>query len=161
MLPDQELARVADPPLIRSGRSEIAVEHIRRDGVRMVAHGRVLESTADFPPDLVLPHEPGDALLADRLAILLQVFPQIGAAVAMPAGGMERAQLRAQHPITLRPRRQAAFRPRVEAAGRDAQAATQEGHRMMGLLRGDERKSHRWCFAKKAAAFFRMSRSSW
>ena len=32
---------------------------------------------------------------------------------------------------------------------------------MPGLLRGDERKPHRWCFAKKAAAFFRISRSSW
>ena len=31
---------------------------------------------------------------------------------------------------------------------------------MPGLLRGDERKSHRWCFAKKAAAFFKISRSS-
>ncbi len=31
---------------------------------------------------------------------------------------------------------------------------------MLGLLRRDEGKSHRLCFAKKAAAFFRMSRSS-
>ena len=32
--------------------------------------------------------------------------------------------------------------------------------RMLGLLRRDEGKPHRLCFAKKAAAFFRMSRSS-
>ena len=30
----------------------------------------------------------------------------------------------------------------------------------LGLLRRDEREPHRLCFAKKAAAFFRMSRSS-
>src|ERR1700730_13152299 len=31
---------------------------------------------------------------------------------------------------------------------------------MLGLLRHDEPKSHRLCFAKKAVAFFNMSRSS-
>ncbi len=51
--------------------------------------------------------------------------------------------------------------PGVEAARRHLQTPAQDGDRMRGLLRRDERESHRLCFAKKAAAFFRMSRSSW
>src|SRR5688572_31350282 len=50
--------------------------------------------------------------------------------------------------------------PRVEAAARDLQTPTQHRDRVGGLLRGDEPKSYRLCFAKKAAAFFEISRSS-
>ena len=50
--------------------------------------------------------------------------------------------------------------PRVEATACHAQAPAENGHRMLGLLRRDEGKPHRLCFAKNAAAFFRMSRSS-
>src|ERR1700730_4855647 len=49
----------------------------------------------------------------------------------------------------------------VEPTARHTQAATQERDRVLCLLHGDEPKPYRLCFAKKAAAFFRMSRSSW
>ena len=57
-------------------------------------------------------------------------------------------------------RRFRAALPGVEAAARDAQTPTQDRDRVRGLLRRDEAKPYRLCFAKKAAAFFRMSRSS-
>src|SRR6202047_1819488 len=50
---------------------------------------------------------------------------------------------------------------RVEPTARHAQAATQDRDRVLGLLHGDEPKPYRLCFAKKAVAFFKMSRSSW
>src|SRR5688572_14757352 len=161
VLADRELAGVAEPSLIRRGGREIAVEHVWGDRVVVPAVGCLLESLPHLALESFLPHQPGHALLADGFAVLLQVLPQIGASVTMLAGGMERAQLCAQHQITLRPRGQCPFRPRIEAAGRDLQTAAQTRHRVPGLLRCDERKSHRWCFAKKAAAFFRISRSSW
>src|ERR1700736_1030932 len=51
--------------------------------------------------------------------------------------------------------------PGVEAAPRHEETPTQHRDRVLGLLRRDEPKSHRLCFAKKAAAFFNISRSSW
>ena len=47
--------------------------------------------------------------------------------------------------------------PGVETAARHAQTATENIDGMLGLLRRDEGKPHRLCFAKKAAAFFRIS----
>src|SRR5262245_8273622 len=50
--------------------------------------------------------------------------------------------------------------PRVVPAPRDAKGATQHADGVLRLLRVDERKSHRFSLAKKAAAFFSISRSS-
>src|SRR3982751_3188686 len=49
--------------------------------------------------------------------------------------------------------------PRVVAARRDVECPTQLADLEGGLLRGDPGELHDWCFAKKAAAFFRISRS--
>src|SRR5204863_3411633 len=50
--------------------------------------------------------------------------------------------------------------PRIEPARRDLKTPAQDRDGVVGLLHRDEPKSYRLCFAKKAAAFFRMSRSS-
>ena len=49
--------------------------------------------------------------------------------------------------------------PGVVAAAGDAENATQDAHGKLGLLRRDEGEPHWLCLAKKAVAFFRMSRS--
>ena len=126
----------------------------------MIAVGRLLEPLRDLALDALLAHQAPHALLADGFAVLLQVLPQARAAVAIATGGMERAQLRAQHQIALRPRRQPASRPRVEPAAGHPHTAAEDGDAVLGLLRRDEGKPHRLCFAKNAVAFFRMSRSS-
>ena len=74
---------------VASASSPTAIEWLPGDRIVVLAHGRGLAPSADLPADPFLPHEPGHALLADGFAVLLQVFPQIGAAVAMPACGME------------------------------------------------------------------------
>src|SRR3954463_4878789 len=73
---------------------------------------------------------------------------------------MEYPELRPQHHVSLRPRGQAASRPRVEPTAGHAHTSAEDRHTMLGLLRRDEGKPHRLCFAKNAVAFFRMSRSS-
>src|SRR4029453_17688962 len=64
--------------------------------------------------------------------------------------------------VLLAPRRRWTLAPRVEARGRQPKGAAQLGDRPLSacLLRGDERELHVVSFAKKAAAFFRMSRST-
>ena len=52
-----------------------------------------------------------------------------------------------------------AFQPRVESAARHFENVAEYRYRRGGLLRRDERELHVLSLAKKAVAFFRMSRS--
>ena len=54
----------------------------------------------------------------------------------------------------------APMQPGVVSAWRHLQHAAQAPHGVVGLLLVNERESHAFSFAKKAAAFFRISRSS-
>ncbi len=107
-IPDHELGRVADPALIGCRRREVPGEDVGRDGILMIAVGRLLESLRDAALDLLVPHQAPHALFADGFAVLPQVLPQAWPSVAIATGGMERTELRAQHQISLRPRRQSA-----------------------------------------------------
>ena len=70
-----------------------------------------------------------------------------------------RADQHAQPLVALRVRRGRSSHPGMEAARRHRQGATERTDAKEGLLRCDPRKLYCWCFAKKAAAFFRISRS--
>src|SRR6266540_1371526 len=157
---DHELGRVADPALIRCRGGEVPGEYIGRDGVLVMAVGRVLEPLRDLALNLLVPHQPPHTFFAESLAVLLKVLPQTGTTIALSTGRMERAQLRTQDEITLRACGEPASRPRVEHTAGDAHAAAENGDPVLGLLRRDEGKPHRLCFAKNAVAFFKMSRSS-
>src|SRR5262249_45306269 len=61
--------------------------------------------------------------------------------------------------IATRPRRFRPTAPGVIPVRRDIERATEHTNSEGGLLRDDPRELHCWCFAKKAAAFFRISRS--
>ena len=83
------------------------------------------------------------------------------AAVALLAGVERRAHQHLETAVPLRARRRRPVAPRrrtrwASPRRHAAQLADAEG----GLLRGDQGELHCWCFAKKAAAFFRISRSS-
>src|SRR5206468_10361545 len=74
----------------------------------------------------------------------------------------DRSHLAQQARVGPGPRGGLTLHPGVEAAGRDAEDATEPSDRVVGLLRGDEPEpAHRVVsLAKKAAAFFRISRPS-
>ena len=72
---------------------------------------------------------------------------------------MRGADLHPQLLIPVGPPRRRPLLPRIKTAGGDAQRPTALGHRELGPLRGNPGKPYCWCFAKKAAAFFKMSRS--
>src|SRR2546426_4101583 len=105
------------------------------------------------------PHQTRHALPTRATAALRQLGVNPRAAVALQALGMDRRDLEAQPGVRLRPGRRRARLPGVEARARHLERAAQQPDRDGGLLRGDEREPHAFSFAKKAAAFFRMSRS--
>ena len=97
---------------------------------------------------------------ADAESLLPQIPQEPRTAIGPVTGRMTGAQMDPQAPVVLVARRRQPVGPRVIATGRDPQHATELSHGMAGLLRRDERERYSLCLAKKAAAFFRMSRSS-
>src|SRR5262249_56000803 len=81
------------------------------------------------------------------------------APVALPTLSMDRRDGQPQSFVRLLARGGRARPPRVEASPRDLERPAQQPHGERGLLRGDEREPHGFSFAKKAVAFFKMSRS--
>ena len=105
-------------------------------------------------------HQAHDPFAAHVLVLLEQILVDARAAVAMLALLERRPHQHFQSAIVARMRRFRTTLPGVEATAGDAQTPTENRDGVLGLLRGDEPKSYRLCFAKKAVAFFRMSRSS-
>src|SRR5258705_4285639 len=93
----------------------------------------------------------------------LPVGPQLrvhaGAAVAPAAGLVDGGNLRRHPGIPRDPQLHPAALGGVEAGAGHPQHPTQHRDGEGRLLRLDERELHAWSLAKKAAAFFRMSRS--
>src|SRR6185436_15498697 len=85
----------------------------------------------------------------------MQARATIGAAMQR----MHQPQAVLQAHVFRTSRRQGPPLPGIEAAARHAQTTTEDAHRVAHLLRSDELKSHSLCLAKKAVAFFRISRS--
>jgi hypothetical protein len=69
-LANNELGRVADPPVIRRFRGELPLEQIRRDRLVVIAHRRAFEPLADARLQAVLLHQPDHALPTDALLLL-------------------------------------------------------------------------------------------
>src|SRR5262249_3842004 len=126
----------------------------------VLAVRRLHEALRDFALQALFTHQATDALLADRFAILLQVLPQPWATVAIMARRMEGTELGPQHQIALRAGPEPTSEPRVQPAAGPPHTSAENRNAVLGLLRRDERKPHRLCFAKNAVAFFKISRSS-
>src|SRR5262249_49567516 len=156
---DQELRRVAHPALIRPLGAELPRQHIGGDRLIVLAHRRGPEAFARAGAQPLGAHQTRDALFAHVLTLLAEVFPDPRASVSPTAGLVRRADPHPQMSVASDAGRFGPPLPRIEAARRDAQRAATVRHREIGLLRRDPGKPYCWCFAKKAAAFFRMSRS--
>ena len=157
--PDHTLRRVRDPALVGCVGDEIPVEHVRRDRLVMRAHRRARESLPGAGAQALEPHQSHHPLAADRLALLPQVLVHAGAAISPPARRMRGPHQHPQLLVPSRMRRDRPVPPRVEPARRDLQHPTHRAYAEGGLLRLDEREPYTWSLAKKAAAFFRISRS--
>ena len=82
---DDELGRVADPPLIRRISLKPSVQQIGRDGLVVITHGRALEALAEPRHQPVFLHQAHDPFAADVLVLLEQVLVDTRAAVPLLA----------------------------------------------------------------------------
>src|SRR5438445_4194244 len=105
------------------------------------------------------PHEPRHALATCPAPALPRLGGNPWAPGALPRRRVDGGDLETQAFVRPRARRRRARLPGVEARARHLERAAEHPHREDGLLRGDEPESHGVSFAKKAVAFFRMSRS--
>src|SRR6185312_12548087 len=108
----------------------------------------------------LLLHQPDDPLPAHVHVLLLQLAVDARTAVVRAAALVGGVDEDLEPLVLLVVRALWPLLPGVEPRPRHTQGPAQLRCSELGLLRGDERELHAFSFAKKAAAFFRISRSS-
>src|SRR3989441_3713010 len=99
-------------------------------------------------------------MLAAGNALLVQDTPGLEGAIGLAMFLVHAANIGQQALIGLDSRARRTLPPVVEPAAGDAQHSTQHGNPELRVVVPDELVPHGSSFAKYAAAFFRMSRSS-
>ena len=122
---DDELRRVADPPLIRRDRLKLPVQEIGRDRLVVITHRRARIALAEPRLQPVFLHQAHDPFAADVLVLRDQVFVNARAAVALLARRKRRPHQHFQPAIVARMPRFRTRAPGVEAASRDVEPATE------------------------------------
>src|SRR6202022_1034477 len=108
-----------------------------------------------FPP----PHPLGKSFPADLLPSRLQVLVDSRTTVTAFACLMRSADLQLEPTVVSRASGFRSKAPRIESGPGDLEDSTHRCYRKVRLLRLDERESHSFSLAKKAVAFFKISRS--
>src|SRR5712692_7085546 len=157
--PDQQLRRVAYPALVGRLRLELSVQKVGCDRLIVIAQGRQLESLARSRFQPLFLHQPSDALGADPDSLLEEIPMDPRAPIAPPALVKRRLDKNPQSSVVSRVGRLRTAPRGIETARRDPHGPAQLPDREGGLLRVDPGKGYAWLLAKKAVAFFRMSRS--
>jgi len=150
-----DVGDVADPLLVRTGRGEVARKQVVRDGLGVIAvGGSGLAGAGGFALYIKGFHHLGHRLLADHVAVLLELLVDAWAAVGPPAVGVGPRDLRRQFGATpsTRPGRTQAPNVVVKPVAADPQRRAQRPHRpgVVGLLAllVDEGVPHLHSFAK-------------
>src|SRR5580658_101323 len=139
---------------------ELAVEPILEDRMLMATvRGPHHEATSHLRANRVLPHQLGNRVLAAGHALGLQFGMHAGRAVRFATLGMRGLDVLQELTPTLSLRTHGAPLPGVITAPRDMEHLAHHIHRKLSGMTGNKGKSHWWCFAKKAVAFFKISRS--
>ena len=111
-------------------------------------------------PQAVVAHQPGDPAATDREAAIPQFPRHSGTAISAVRQGKGRPDMRQQHHVVTLAAAGWPTPPGEIAALADAEHAAQSMDRELRFRPIDEREPHRLpSRAKKAVAFFRMSRS--
>src|SRR2546425_6537208 len=157
--PDQQLRRVTYPTLVGRLRLELAVQEVCSDRLVVFAQGRHLESLARSRFQPVFLHQPSYALWADPDSLLEEIPMDPRAPIALPALVKRRLDKNPQSSVVSRVGRLRTAPRGIETTRRDPHGPAQPPDREGGLLRVDPGKGYAWLLAKKAVAFFRISRS--
>src|SRR5262249_42261039 len=147
------------PRLVQRLRLELPLEHIGRDGQGMLGVGGASEATLLPRHQAVGAHEARDALFAYAHAARAQIGVDTRAAIGPATLAVHGGNLQTKRGVGLRPGGRRTLAPSVVATARDVECVAQDGNGVTSLLRRNERKLHLLSFAKKAAAFFNISRS--
>src|SRR5713226_827607 len=154
-----QICDVPNPPTIRRARKEVSAKEIRRHRQVMVAVGSLHPPSTYLPLEPLVSHQADDAFTADRDALGLQLLVDSRAAVGPATELVGFAGKHRQTAVLPRPSAFGAIAPSIEPARRDTEMTAHERDWEVGLLRSNEREFHWFSLAKKAAAFFRSSRS--
>jgi hypothetical protein len=126
----------------------------------MMAVGRALEATLLPSFEAVLPHQPSGPTPANSQAAVLQVSCHAGTAICFVREGEGGPDMGEQNQIVPLTRARGTTPPGEVAALADAEDFAQALDRELLFRRIDELEPHRLpSLAKKAVAFFRISRS--
>src|SRR5918993_3150297 len=155
-----DVADVGAPLLVGALGREVLVEEVRRDREGVQAVGGALEAARLPGSEAVLAHQPGRPATTHGEAGVLQLARHAWAAVGPTRERKRRSHMGEQHQVlSLAPRRGAALPGEVAAlAHLEDLAQALDGELLFRRI--DEPEPHRLpSLAKKAVAFFRMSRS--
>jgi hypothetical protein len=101
---DKEFRGVADPSLIWPLCSTLARQDVGGDGLIVLAHRRRAEALPSSGAQYLGSHQPRDALLADTLALLAEVFPDPWASIMPMTRLVGRTDPDLQMPVPSRTR---------------------------------------------------------
>src|ERR1019366_3327477 len=150
---------IGHPDGVRRSGFEVALHDVGRDGVIVLRVCRDAELPPLFADDTFGLHQPLDAFLSDALALLAKSTEDARTAVGAASRLVCGLDVHDELHILQGPRRDRTRLPRIEAAARYRQYVAHRDRRPRRLLLVDERELHAFSFAKKAAAFFKISRS--
>src|SRR5690349_3789425 len=156
-----QVGQVSNPDLVQLRYREVTVQRVggHRQG-RVRPSRRDLEATAARKPlKALLAHQAGHAMAACHETLGLQLLSHSRASIRATPLLMGLLNGDFQSDFFLRPLRGLSTPPRVVAAPGDLQQLAHHPHRKVCLLRFDQLKGYELSLAKKAAAFFRKSRS--
>jgi len=139
---------------------EAPLDEIRSGCGGMVVFSNDPEAPLAFRFDAGLPSQSGHPVLAARDSLAIERSPGLYRPVGLEVREVHRPDLREQLRIGKTARAGTAIAPFVIAAARNAQHPTQRCDGKACLVYSNERVPHGSSFAKYAAAFFKISRSS-
>jgi hypothetical protein len=154
-----EVGDITHPALIRLTNLELAVEQICGHRQSVTGIGRAAELAPTPPNNASRTHQPGDPLAPDPVpSALSQLSVNQRAAAGPSAFLVYLPDLNCQFLVRTRTLRRPPLLERIIPAPGNLKERVKDSQWILGLLRAYEQKPHSLSFAKKAVAFFSMSR---
>jgi hypothetical protein len=155
-----DIGDVGAPLLVGRGCGKVLIEQVRRDRPSMMAVRGPLEPPLLPRPQAVVAHQASRPAATDYQAGILQFPRHPGTAIGAVRQSKGRSDMRQQHHVVALAATGGPTSPGEIAALADAEHAAQAVDGEFRFRPIDEREPHRLpSRAKKAVAFFRMSRS--
>ncbi len=149
-----------EPQPVRGRGGEVACDDVRRGRVRRVSDGGARPAPTVAADEARRAHQPGDTLARTAHPARAEFGVDARRTIRPATTRVDGGDLGGQRRIGLGAGRDPAARPRVVRRTGDLQHPAQERDGIGGLLLMDEPvAAHEVSFAKKAAAFFKISRS--